>query len=69
LEEVQEMMNIETVFLLGVLIGRWLMLWVLYWATIRILKVLFSSLKAIQTVETPHNEIIYIPPEDISDEE
>ncbi len=60
-------MNIETAFLLGVLVGQWLMLWALWRVSVRLLRVIAAIEAQKDMTPPPGNEIIYIPPEDISD--
>lgn len=60
-------MGIETAFLLGVLLGHWIMLLALWRASLKVLKILVSMQSFSDDESASGTEIIYVPLNDDSD--
>ena len=57
-------MNIETAFVLGVLVGHWILLWAIWRAIEKLVKIL-SSMETLSEIWSPDsNEIVYIQQDD-----
>jgi hypothetical protein len=57
-------MGIETAFLLGVLVGHWLLLLALWRVSLKVLVILASTQSANDEEPASGTEIIYVPPID-----
>ena len=60
-------MNIETAFLFGVLVGQWVLLWAIWRATIKLVKIVSSREVNTDSRPDPGSQIIYIPPDEDSE--
>ena len=60
-------MGIETAFLLGVLVGHWILLLALWRASLKVLKLLASMERDSEEQPATGTEIIYVPLNDDTD--
>jgi hypothetical protein len=57
-------MSIEVAFILGLFIGHWLTIWILWRASFKVLRILASMQRDSDEQPAPRTEIIYVPLKD-----
>jgi len=60
-------MGADIAFLLGVIVGQWLMLLAIWGAAVRLIRFLASSDESSGKPPSRGTEIIFVPPDDYSD--
>lgn len=62
------MISIDTVCLMGILVGQWLQFWVIWQLCISLREVL-ASMKTLRIFKPLPKEVILVPPEDFPDQD